>query len=50
MDPALEVDLAEALDPDPLRGVDEVPDLDRVAGEERDRLGLDADELAPIRR
>ena len=38
MDPPLEVDLAEALDADPLRGVDEVADLDRVAGEERDRL------------
>ena len=38
MDPPLEVDLAEALDADPLGGVDEVADLDRVAGEERDRL------------
>src|SRR5512135_1558777 len=38
MDPSLEVDLAEALDPDPLGDVDEVPDLDRVAGEERDLL------------
>ena len=38
VDPPLEVDLAEALDADPLGDVDEVPDLDRVAGEERDRL------------
>src|SRR5262245_2943483 len=38
MDAPLEVDLAEALDPDPLGGVDEVADLDRVAREERDRL------------
>ena len=38
MDPALEVDLAETLDPDPLGDVDEVADLDRVAGEERDLL------------
>ena len=38
MDAALEVDLAEALDPDPLGDVDQVPDLDRVAGEERDLL------------
>ena len=45
MDPPLEVDLAEALDPDPLGGVDEVADLDRVAGEERDRL----EQRAPAR-
>jgi hypothetical protein len=38
VNPPLEVDLAQALDPDPLGGVDEVPDLDCVAGEERDRL------------
>jgi len=38
MDPPFEVDLAEALDPEPLGGVDQVPDLDRVAGEERDGL------------
>ena len=38
VDPPLEVDLAEPLDPGPLRGVDQVPDLDRVAGEERDLL------------
>src|SRR3954451_11015042 len=38
VNPALEVDLAEALDADPLGGVDEVTDLDGVAREERDRL------------
>ena len=38
MDPPLEVDLAEPFEPDALGGVDQVPDLDRVAGEERDRL------------
>src|SRR6478672_762082 len=38
MDPPLEVDLTEALDAQPFGRVDEVADLDRVAGEERDRL------------
>ena len=38
MDPPLEVDLAEAVEAEPLRDVDEVADLDRVAGEERDLL------------
>ena len=38
VDPALEVDLAEPVEPDPLRDVDQVPDLDGVAREERDRL------------
>src|SRR4029078_3577913 len=38
VDAPLEVDLAETLDPDALRGIDQMPDLDRIAGEERDRL------------
>ena len=38
VDADVEVDLAEALEPDALGEVDEVADLDRVAGEERDRL------------
>src|SRR5206468_673365 len=38
VDASLEVDLPEPLDPDPLRGVDQVADLDSVAGEERDAL------------
>ena len=38
MDAALEVDLAETVEADALRDVDEVADLDRVAREERDRL------------
>src|SRR5665811_1565436 len=35
---ALQVHLAQRLEPGPLRDVDEVPDLHRVAGEEGDRL------------
>ena len=38
VDPPLEVDLAEPIEPGALGDVDEVPDLDRVAGEERDLL------------
>ena len=38
MDPPLEVDLPEAVEAGALGDVDEVPDLDRVAGEERDLL------------
>ena len=38
MYPTLQVDMAQALDPDPLRSIDEVPDLDRVPGEERNLL------------
>ena len=45
VDPPLEVDLAEAVEPGPLGDVDEVPDLDRVAGEERDLL----EQRAPAR-
>ena len=43
--PPLQVDLAKAVQAEPLREVDEVADLDRVAGEERDRLEM----LAPAR-
>ena len=45
MDAPLEVDLAEAVEPGALGDVDEVADLDRVAGEERDLL----EEGAPAR-
>src|SRR5947207_6564851 len=38
VDPPLEVDLAQPLEAHSLRDVDEVADLDRVAGEERDAL------------
>src|SRR5207244_2595220 len=38
MHPTLEIDLAQALDAQPLGGVDEMADLDRIAGEEGDRL------------
>ena len=38
MDPDVEVDLAKPVEAEPLGEVDEVADLDRVAGEERDLL------------
>src|SRR5919198_1842948 len=38
MYPPLEINLAEALDAQPLGRVDEVTHLDRIAGEERNRL------------
>jgi hypothetical protein len=38
VDPALEIDLAQPFESDALRDIDEVADLDGVAGEERDRL------------
>ena len=38
--PALQVNLAETLEPDSFRYVDEVPDLHRVAGEEWQRLEM----------
>ena len=43
MDADVEVDLAETVEAEPLGEVDEVADLDRVAGEERDLLEV----LAP---
>ena len=38
MEPPLQVHLAQGLETGPLRDVDQVPDLDGVAGEERERL------------
>ena len=38
MDPSLQVDLAQPFESDPLRDVDQVPDLHGVAGEKGDRL------------
>ena len=38
MDPPFQVHLAKALDTEPLRGIDQVPDLHGVSREERDRL------------
>src|SRR4029079_10259441 len=38
VDPPLQVDLAQAIEAGPLDDVDQVPDLDRIAGEEGDLL------------